>query len=391
MKSSRPGIALRPLSRQTSPDLSVDWFLMLRMPEISTQQESGIETMKIRLDAWLGALEVEGFQPMRLSEVIRRLDRHEGLPERTLVVFFNPGYRRTYEIAGPIFQKHGFPVVWLTDRSALERSDRRYMTFHALGQLESIGWDAGFAARDTACLSGDDLSSPQATLSWSSTAGALALNRDGVEKGLNFLTVSSNWTASELTSRLFAEVPITTKVVLTAGAVQARDWGVSKNGRSRNPDMGFQLTAPAHMPGEKISWLGTLGIENAHLHARVGSLVGELWLQFRYDEASGNGLQIMLLDHDLVIEERRAGKYHRFLVSKQALSFKRRPFTLDVVLRGQTMVLTLDGIRRYFIETIAPPDKGKGILQFYLVDKMRGAATVDRVHFDFEPLGYKDG
>jgi hypothetical protein len=94
----------------------------------------------------------------------------------------------------------------------------------------------------------------------------------------------------------------------------------------------------------------------------------------------------MLLDHDLLVEEHRAGKSRRLLLAHQAESFKRRPFAMDAVLNGQELVLTLDGGRQYVVSGLAPARTGRGILQLYLVDKMRGTARVERVDLDFEPL-----
>src|SRR5579864_3889378 len=108
----------RPAPEKTAAS-SVNWFYMVKMPEITTQHESGVGTMKTRLIEWLETLKSHGFRPMLLSEALRRIYDGQGVPERTVVTFFNPSYRRTIEIVSPILAELKWPAVCLTDDTAM--------------------------------------------------------------------------------------------------------------------------------------------------------------------------------------------------------------------------------------------------------------------------------
>lgn len=76
------------------PGAECDWYLLLQMPEITTQYESGVHAMRNRLEEWMDALVTEGFRPMRLSEVRARLASGQKLPPRTVVLEILDGRRQ---------------------------------------------------------------------------------------------------------------------------------------------------------------------------------------------------------------------------------------------------------------------------------------------------------
>ena len=362
---------------------AASWFLVLRMPEISAQHESGVDTMKIRVDQWMAALLRSGFTPMRLSDALARVERHEGLPERTVVLFFSPGYRRTYEILSPILLSRGIAAVWLTRKEPLDAGDRRYLTYHALAGLRDAGWDSGFAESSGSFrLEGEGKAR---TGSWSATGGALALNRDGSARALEFLTVNSDWTDQELIDRLRAEALPSGEAILGKAVIHSREWGVARPSAS-GEGAAFALRASPTKRGQKLFWLCTAGQSDFRLRAEVRSLVGELWLQMRYDEASGDDVHLILSGRSLVVEERRKNRFKRLQVIPQAQSFQGRPFALDARLSGRRLTLTVDHQEPRIIDGLAPPAGDKGLLQLYLADRVRGAAKADSVRLSFTPL-----
>ncbi|HAM35746.1 MAG TPA: hypothetical protein DEB40_06615 [Elusimicrobia bacterium] len=357
------------------------WFLMIKMPEITAQRESGVETMKLRVDQWLAGLRQAGFHPMRFSEARRRIEEYRGLPRKTAVVLFNPGYRRTYEIVSPIFFKHQFPAVWLTNETALKRADRRYQTYHALRRMQAGGWDVGFADSPA----GFRLNGNYPAAAWHPAGGARALNRWPAQRPLEFLTVNADWTAQELVRRLEAETPPAGEVMLSRGLVQGREWGIlSPKTSSHEP--GFDLQTRPARRGEKLFWLGTAGINDFRLRARVRFMIGRLCLQLRFDEESGNALQLIFNRRELIVEQRRQNASERVMVIPQSRSFQRRPFTVEAVLTGRRMTLSIDGRQPIVVDNLAAPVPGKGIVQLYLSDGIRGAAKADSVIMTLKPL-----
>ena len=107
-----------------------DWFLMLRMPAVTAQYESGIDTMRGRYAEWLDSLAHAGFKPMHLSEVYRRLHAGQKIPARTVVMVFDPGYRRTYQVVAPILAEHNWPAVWMSPVKEMNEGHREYVTYH---------------------------------------------------------------------------------------------------------------------------------------------------------------------------------------------------------------------------------------------------------------------
>lgn len=360
-----------------------DWFLLVRVPEITAQYESGVDTMKVRLGEWLEALSKAGFRPMRLSDIVRRLERGEPLPERAIALFFSPGYRRTYEIVAPIFRRYDCPAALLTIEAALKMSDRRYLSYHALRDISrEQGWDCGFS--DSAGSFTVEGTPGLKAARWSSTAGALALNRWAPDARFNYLTANADWLAGELVNRLRAETPVSGKTALTKAQVHGRDWGIVSD--EKDAASAFDLQTSPLNRGAKLFWLSTLGKSDFRLSAKAGSLFGELWLQLRYDEASGDNVHVILSGHDMLIEEQRAHKAKRLAFWKQAGAFSDGPFTVDVTAQDGALYVSVDGGEPRPVYGMQPPAAGKGVVQVYLLDKTRGTARVRGLRLLFEPL-----
>jgi len=391
--NTRKTVLTYPPPPAISAGSQTDSFLMLRMPEITAQRESGIDTMKIRMDQWLSALTKEGFRPLLLSEVGRRLKEEGGLPERTVVIFFNPGYRRTYEIVAPIFARRQCPAVWLTHEGAMERSDRRYVTYHTARQMKaSGGWDVGYSdkpgifrvesLRNKSVIFGSKKNG-----AWSPVAGALALNRGAWQHGLNFLTVNADWEANELISRLRVETPAIGKVCLAKARIHNREWGVSFPNLTPQ-DAQFDLQVPWTKRGAKLFWLGTLGSPHFQLHAQAASFIGELWFQLRFDEARGNDLHLIMTHQHILIEQMTRHKNRRLLSASYREPASGEPWTMDLLLDHQHLSVSLNGHAPWILDNVNPAISGQGMLQLYLTDKLRGIAKAKAVRLTFVPLRY---
>lgn len=355
---------------------TADWFLTMRMPEITTQHESGVNTMKGRVDAWLRALASEGFAPIRLTDALSRLRQGQRLPERSVVILFSPGYRVTHEIVSPIFRRQGVPAVWLTDRDALKAADRRYPTFHDLrGMRRHAGWDAGFGD-ETGGFSLGGISQ-----SWAPSAGALALNRGKAER-LTYLSICADWLPQELVQRLWAEIPPSGPVALGKALIQQREWGVTRpNDRGDT----FDLQAPPSRRGQRLFWLGTQGQNDFSLRLSVRSLTGDLWLQLRYDEAWGDSLDIMLSGRRLRVQERRRGHVRKLAALQASGGSPDRPITLDLKLEGRSLTAALSGAAPLRIQGLGSPTAGRGLIQLYLSGKVRGFAKARGVRLRYAP------
>ena len=237
--------------------------------------------MKMRLTEWLTLLKGQGFHPMLLSDVLRDIHSGRGVPEKTVVTVFSPGYRRTFEIVAPILARLEWPAVWLTDESSMRLGDRRLITYNTARHMkDSALWDIGFthpnkwfrmeSLRDGTFFIGD-ADHP----SWTSSGGAFALNRGAVFHDMNFLTVNSAWLAPELLNRLLVEMPPTEGVVyLTKGIIQGREWGITLPSHQSALNPVFDVKARRSIgAGTRLYFLGTQRYSNFHLHVRSAHLV----------------------------------------------------------------------------------------------------------------------
>ncbi len=360
-----------------------DWFLLVRVPEITAQRESGVDTMRVRLNQWLDALYKADFHPMSLSEVALILERGGKLPQRTVVLFFSPGYRRTCEIVSPIFERHKCPAVILTNEAALKASNRRYLSRHALREIRlNRGWDYGFSDGVSAfTLEGVKVLKEAR---WSAAAGALALNRWRPGAPLNFLTAKADWLADEFVNRLLVEAPVPAEATLTKATIQAREWGIALDAQAGSS--AFDLKAQPQNKGLKLFWLGTTGMDNYRLRMTVASLYGELWLQLRYDEASGDNVRLIFSGHDLLIEDVHENRSRRLALLSSRRSFSSGPFTAEVVLVGGRVAVSVNGKEPVNISGLETLPAGKGVVQIHLVDKVRGTAEIRGLNLIFEPL-----
>jgi len=375
------------------PEEQVPWFFIIKIPEITTQYESGVDIMKTRLTEWLTTLKSEGFHPMLLSDVEARLQKGQGVPERTLVTVFSPGYRRTYEIVSPILTRLEWPAVWLTDEASMNHADRRLVTYHTTRLMKSSGlWDIGFTNGDgrirlESLRDGTEFLGDAKNRTWSTAGGAFALNHGAARYNMNFLAVNSAWLAPELLNRLLVETPPTGKsVFLTKGIIQGREWGVTLPSERTDLNPHFDLKAPMNRRGTKLFFLGTQGISDFQLHAEAARLVGEFWIQLRVDEAAGYALHVIYTDKAVVVVQQQGDIKKRLFYGPHTGPRNGMALSCDLTIAGTQLRVSFNGGPPLVIDHLAPTVPGHGLLQIYIADKPHGTALAENVSLVFNPL-----
>lgn len=380
------GLASRP-ERAPAPaaaERGVSWFMLLRMPPVTAQYESGIETMKGRYAQWLERLRAAGFVPMLLSDARAKLSRGEGLPARTIVAVFEPGHRRTYEIVAPILAAQRWPAVWLSDAAAMKRGHRELITYRTARLMRaSRWWDVGYS-RSKGGYAIRSRDRPPFTLGpWSAVDGAFAVNHAARMEGLNILNVNSDWTPEELLNRLLAEVPACEPTRLTKGVIHGREWGLADSSAARGP-AAFDLRAPLIRRGSKLFWLGTRTSPDFRLELEAASYVGEFRVHLRSDEAAGRQTNLIFSERKLIVEELSGAKRRVLLVGRHAASPGRR-LKADIRLTGRRLAVSYQG-RTWATEKLSQPAGGAGLLEISVFDKTRGAARADKIQLLFTPI-----
>ena len=285
---SRPG---RPSTANTPTG---NWFYVLRMPEMQVQADR--RSSRQQFSKWMDAMQQEGFHFFLLSDVLRRLNQGMALPEKSAVIVFDPGYRRTADTFMPVLKEKHIPGVWLTNGLAIEASDKRFVSRHLAQVMKASGqWDLGYY-KPVAGLTLETGDQRMLLLGhhspWKPDAGRFALNRGIPVDALDRLNVNVKWTEEDLVHRLLVERPVQGPTILSLQQIQGRDWGIGLDMRATR-DIRFTLRAPADKRSGSLYWLGTVGLNDVHLRMEVKSLVGEMRILLRSDPDAGEDVSIV--------------------------------------------------------------------------------------------------
>ncbi len=376
-------VVITPIAPLAS-EAQANWYFILRMPAVTSQFESGIETMRVRYGEWLDALTAAGYRPILFSELHRLNEAGIGVPPKSVILMFDPGFRRTYHIVSPILEKHQWSAVWMSDLSAMNQRHREYITFHTARQMvESGGWDVGLKRGDGTYVFnvGQDENfqlGQRRVGTWAAMSGGFAFNNRTALNSLNCLNVNGDWLSKDLVNRLDAEIPVEGPVYFSLGEVQNLVWG-----RTQQEPVVFNLAAEPQQRSAIVSWLGTRGLDNCKLRIKGKSLAGTLSLRLRWDEVSASGVQISISKAKLTVQEWKNGESR--LVYKVNRS-EPNEFSALMLLVGDRLAISVDGGVGTTIPTPISNGTGKGVAQVYLHDGVLGAAHVNDVQINFEPL-----
>jgi hypothetical protein len=376
---------LTPVVRETTVPANANWFLVLRMPAVTSQYESGIETMKGRYGAWLDALAKGDYHPMKLSEVHRRLQAGDGLPPKTVVMVFDPGARRTYETIAPILAS-----LWLTPKVEMDQGHREYLTYRQTNlMIDSDAWDIGLIQKDGSLILKSKDAEPihlgnDRTI-WVATAGGMALNRGKQFLEMNRLNVNADWLPKDLMNRVTAEVPVERPMYLTQGSVQNLNWGVVTD-PSSSEEKHFDVTLASHRRGTQLAWMGTREHRNFELEAKADAIVGRMAFHLRWNERDESGIIVTVSNQDVRIRHQANGTSRDVQTLTRSGAGPRRPLSLVVKLQQNDLRISVDG--RLSVAFVLPPEapSGSGLLQLNVYDAIKGSARVDGLQLLYSPL-----
>ena len=372
------------------PPAQANWFLMLRMPAVTAQYESGIDTMRVRYGEWMDSLSQAGFKPLLMSDVMRRLRAGQGVPPRTVVLVFDPGFRRTYSIVGPILAQHGWPALWMTPEAEMDRGHREYVTYHQARQMTNSGWwDVGLVEKNGMVTlrsqnHPDQHIGTEQRKAWSAAAGGLALNEGSRFDSLERLNVISDWTAKDLVNRVRVEVPIESPMYLTLGQVQNLTWGITSSPESAE-EKHFDLATALHRRGTQVAWFGPRRHANFQIDAEAENLVGQLAFRLRWNELDETGIIVTVSNRDVLVESK--GDAHTLQVRKLTRSGAgpHRPMKLMLALQGQTLAIGIDGRPPVMLDLPPKTPVRGGLTQLYLYDVLKGSARLDSMKLLYSP------
>jgi hypothetical protein len=381
----RPAIAIPSSIPAVAPQ--ADAFLVVRLPEVPLQ-ETSTAFIKGKIGSWLTTMQREGFHYMKFSEIRERLSRHEGLPDRTVVLLIDPGYRHTYEVLSPIFSKTGIHAVWMTTPDTGGAVDRRFLSAHALDLMKAEGlWEVGRYQDARHAVFDDgytrfDLGGNDGI--WTKDSGHVALNQGLQANGLERLNANVQWTDRELMDRLLAELPIQGASYLTTRRIQSRPWGISAAGDSDPASVRFDLQAPLDKRAANMAWAGTRGMANMEIQLEAQKVTGELWLTLRTDEDAGQAIAVGFSEGNIMIEEEYNHVRDRLLTAAGPASLS--SLSTIVLLTGSQLTIKVDGIAPIEVDDLHAPVSRKGAVRFAAFHRINGAAQATGILLKITPM-----
>lgn len=388
----------RPLSplpiRQAAGD-GVDWFLLVRVPEVPSEELEAAAAPE-RLASWLHALRRAGFQPMRLSHALARLDRGQLLPRKTVVLLFQPGYRHTYERLGPVLEQQRWPAVWLASRSALRQADRRYLSGHALDTMErsglwDIGWYEGTLDQEAVMVELPEGPSQRQTMrrmTLDLRTGHIALNHASHRNRLHRLAARTPWTAQELVDRLTAEAPVDGPAHLTARQIGPRLWGLAVETGASGERHPFNLGAPINARVASVAWPCTSGKNDLVLDLHLMARLGETWVLLRSNQSIGQAVRVGFTEQTIFVEQDHEGARTRLAEAPWPQGTTER-VAATILLRGRRLHITVQDQPVLLLDSIRPPADPHGLVELVAYDRVRGAAGLHTASVVFVPITVK--
>lgn len=370
----------------------VEWFLVIRIPEVPPGESDAAEA-RSRLTAWVEGLRHAGFHPMRLSTVLSARERGRRLPLKTVVLLFHPGHRRTYETLAPVLAAQQCPAVWLTDERAVGRSDRRYLSHHAISRMPQSGlWDVAWSQGPAAGgLLAVELAQGRAG---AGTSRRMTVNARGDRRALNQMTgrghlyrlnAHPTWTVQDLVNRLLAEAPVDGPSYLTARRVGSQVWGVALDAKASDHQQPFGLEAPLNARGVSVAWPCTAGTPDLLLHVKMLSRSGEVWVSLRSDRSRGQGIRVGFTEDAVLVRQGHEQATPLAAVPWSRASSAGR-LSATVVLRGPYLHLLMDDERVLTLSGLGASAASDGIVELAASDQVRGAAGVELGGLVFVPL-----
>lgn len=97
-----------------------------------------------RFEQALKRLDDRGYKTARLADAAEKVRRGESLPERSVVLTFDDGYRSVYEHAFPLLARHGMTAtVFAIARSGGSFADRPLMEWRQMKEMREAGFEIG--------------------------------------------------------------------------------------------------------------------------------------------------------------------------------------------------------------------------------------------------------
>ncbi len=106
-------------------------------------------------EAQMEWLAVNGYHPIRLSDMVDALLYDSPLPEKPIVLTFDDGYLDNYQNALPVLKNYHFPGTFFVITQFIDDSKTGYMSWSQLGEMVRAGMEIGSHSVDHPDLRND--------------------------------------------------------------------------------------------------------------------------------------------------------------------------------------------------------------------------------------------
>ncbi len=365
---------------------SSDWYFIAKMPEVPTTDKDAVRKARVQFREWLTALGRAGFQPMLLSEVVRHWNQGAGLPEKAIVLVFEPGYRATYEALAPVLEEQGVPAVWLTPEKPVKNGDFRYISRHVVRTMErSDMWDVGFFDKDNkstfSLLGGEGM--PEKFV-WAMEANWQAKNRINEPLSLHRLAARSDWSVQDLMDQLNVELPLKGAAhlfVRSGDRLKAVHYPATDI-YATHP---FTLAAKSDRRTASVFWPSTEGIRDFTLDMTIKNVDGEFWTFLRSDEAMDSGVRIGFTKHTVTVEQNTGNGWRQLMVHNATMTVEKPLYCKAVIIdRNLRFQLENEEILNITLQQVKTAERPKFGVMVY--ERIRGFAHAENVTLTLTPL-----
>lgn len=112
---------------------------VLMYHHVATDTPPATSETPARFREQMDYLSKKGFNVLPLTEIVRRLQSGEALPERAIAISFDDGYRSVCNEAYPLLKARGWPFTVFVNTEALDRKLRPYCSWEQLREMRQHG------------------------------------------------------------------------------------------------------------------------------------------------------------------------------------------------------------------------------------------------------------
>lgn len=124
------------------------------LPPDADRYRRDLTVVPKRFEAQLQYLDEAGYHPITLTDLYLHLTQGYPLPEKSIILTFDDGYRDAYEVVFPLLLEYGFPGTFFVLATPAHFESSNYLTWAQMKEMSDAGMDIQAHGRDHVDLRG---------------------------------------------------------------------------------------------------------------------------------------------------------------------------------------------------------------------------------------------